>query len=218
METLRRRFTTALFLVLATFWLLTLGSMAATFTNNASIQIGDPTSSLTSTSGTFTVSCWFRIAIPSSLTLSDNMDILMDRTDGNESANFSYLIRYNYTNGAVEFVTRGSSGTYSKPLIQGPYLNRWYHVAVSRSSSVFNAYVDGRPFPYETMSVGSTAGSGVAIGGINGNSKQFYGDIVEVAIYSAKLSQTVIQDHTRLIRGKVLRCPVDFQGFHGPSA
>jgi len=43
------------------------------------------------------------------LTLSDNMDILMDRTDGNESATFSYLIRYNYTNNAIEFVTHGAS-------------------------------------------------------------------------------------------------------------
>jgi RHS repeat-associated protein len=167
---------------------------AATFTNNASIQVNDPTSSLTSTSGTFTVSCWFRISLPSSLMLSDNMDILMDRSDGNESASFSYLLRYNYTNNAVEFVTHGSSSQYSKTLIQNPYLERWYHLAISRSGSSFSSYVDGRPvLPSDNASVGNTAGSGVAVGGISGNSKQFYGDIIEVAIYSSALSQSIIQ-------------------------
>ena len=167
---------------------------AATFTNSASIQVSDPTGSLTSASGIFTVSCWFRVSIPTSLTLSDNMDILMDRTDGNESANFSYLLRYNYANNAVEFTTHGSSGSYSKTLIPNPYLERWYHVAVARSGASFTCYVDGRPvLPSDSATLGSTVGSGVAIGGINGSSKQFFGDIVEVAIYSAALSQSVIQ-------------------------
>lgn len=56
---------------------------AATFTNNASIQVvNDPSQSLTSTNGIFTISCWFRISIPSSFVLSENMTILMDRADG----------------------------------------------------------------------------------------------------------------------------------------
>jgi hypothetical protein len=146
-------------------------SDGATFTNSASIQVSDPSGSLTSASGIFTVSCWFRISVPSSLALSDNMDILMDRTDGNESANFSYLLRYNYANNAVEFVTHGSSGNYSKTLIPNPYLERWYHVAVVRSGSTFTCYVDGRPvLPSDSATLGSTVGGGVAIGGISGNS------------------------------------------------
>lgn len=165
----------------------------ATLTNNASIQISDPTSSLTATGTTFTASCWFRMVVPSSLTISDNMDILMDRSDGNESANYSYLIRYNYISNMVEFVTHGSLGTYSQSLIQTPFLNRWYHLAVSRSGSSFNAYVDGRALPSGAASIGSATGSGVAIGGVNGNSKQFYGDIVEVAIYPTALSLGSIQ-------------------------
>src|ERR1039458_1644964 len=183
----------ALFVSIAVFLCLPSGSQAATFTNSASIQVSDPTSSLTCTGTVFTVSCWFRISLPSSLTLSDNMDILMDRTDGNESANFSYLLRYNYANNAVEFTTHGSSGSYSKTLIPNPYLERWYHVAVARSGASFTCYVDGRPvLPSDSATLGSTVGSGVAIGGINGSSKQFFGDIVEVAIYSAALSQSVI--------------------------
>ena len=167
---------------------------AATFTNNANIRINDPTSSLTATGTTYTVSCWFRMLLPSSMTLGDNMTIFMDRTDGNESANFSCLIRYNISSNVVEFVTRGSSGTYSQPLIQTPFLNRWYHVAVSRSGSIFNAYVDGHALQPGTSSIGTATGSGIAIGGINGNSKQFYGDIVEVAIYPTALSLSSIQN------------------------
>ena len=185
----------ALFVSIAVFLCLPSGSQAATFTNNASIQVNDPTSSLTCTGTTFTASCWFRISLPSSLTLSDNMDILMDRTDGNESASFSYLIRYNCSDNAIEFVTQGASS--SPPpyvLIRNPYLERWYHVAVIRSGSAISAYVDGRPIlPSESAPVGSTTGSGLAIGGVNGSSKQFYGDIIEVAFYSSALTQSAIQ-------------------------
>src|SRR5437879_3059592 len=78
----------------------------ATFTNNASIQVTtDSGNNLTSTTGVFTVSCWFRFSIPSSVTLTDNMTILMDRWDGDESQPFSYLLRYNILSNAVEFVT-----------------------------------------------------------------------------------------------------------------
>jgi RHS repeat-associated protein len=187
----------ALATLLAGFVILLFGfySVAATFTNNASIQVtSDPSGSLTSASGVFTVSCWFRISVPSSATISDNMDILMDRSDGNEGANFSYLLRYNYINNAVEFVTKGSTTSYSKTLIQNPYLQRWYHVAVTRSGASFTCYVDGRPIlPSDSANVGSTVGAGLSIGGVNGNSKQFSGDIVEAAIYSQALSQSVIQ-------------------------
>lgn len=114
----------------------------------------------------------------------------MDRSDGNESANFSYLLRYNYTNGTIEFVTHGVSGTYSKVLIQNPYLERWYHVAVTRTGNsgigIFTTYVDGRalsPFN-DPANLGNTTGSGLAIGGVSGNARQFYGDIIEVAIYN----------------------------------
>jgi RHS repeat-associated protein len=172
-------------------------SFGATFTNNASIQVtSDPSGSLTSASGIFTVSCWFRISVPSSATISDNMDILMDRSDGNEGANFSYLLRYNYINNAVEFVTKGSSASYSRSLIQNPYLERWYHVAVIHSGAGFTFYVDGLPLGSQSgdsTAVGSTTGSGLSIGGVNGNSKQFSGDIVEMAIYSQALNQSLIQ-------------------------
>ncbi len=188
-------------------------SWGATFTNNASLQISDPTSSLTATGTTFTASCWFRISIPSGQTLSDNMDILMDRADGNESATYSYLIRYNFSDGAVEFVTGGSSGP-STPitLIQNPFLERRYHVAVARSGATFNAYVDGLSVPLPSgwsPPTGSTAGNGVSIGGVNGNSKQFSGDIIEVAIYSSALNRGQILSRRFQLDSETFmqRCP-----------
>jgi len=172
-------------------------SWGATFTNNASIQISDPTSSLTATGTTFTVSCWFRISLPSGQTVSDNMDILMDRADGNESATYSYLIRYNFSNGSVEFVTRGASGAATPiSLIQNPFIERWYHVAIARSGASLYPYVDGYSVPVPSgwsPPLGSTAGNGVSIGGINGSSKQFSGDIIEVAIYSSALPPELIR-------------------------
>lgn len=184
MNLLKHKITIALGLVAC---LIAPTAYSATFTNNASIQVtSDSTSSLTSTTGTFTVSCWFRMSIPSGVTLNDNMTILMDRSDGNESSTFSYLFRYNYTNGAIEFVTHGTSGQpYSKTLIQNPYLERWYHIAMVRSGSSFTGYVDGRPLTAEGAAIGgSTAGSGLSIGGIGGTSKMFYGDVIEVARYN----------------------------------
>ena len=123
----------------------------------------------------------------------------MDRTDGNEAANFSYLLRYNYTNNAIEFTTHGPSGSYTKTLIQSPYLERWYHVAITRSGNnavgLFTTYVDGRALsPFNDFaSLGSTAGSGLAIGGINGSSRQFYGEIIEAAIYNTVLQLGDVQ-------------------------
>lgn len=169
--------------------------LAASFTNLACIKADDPAGALTATGGVFTASCWFRISMPSSLNLTTNMVILMDRSDGNESATFSYLLRYNFANGRVEFVTKGTGDTYTRTLIERPYLERWYHVAVTRNGGVFNVFVDGqRQQPFDAVRiVGNTTGSGLAIGGINGNARQFYGEIIEVAIYQRALDQSEIR-------------------------
>ncbi len=162
---------------------------AATLYGTASIQAADTAGNFTSSNGTFTVACWFRMSIPSGVTLSDNMDILMDRSDGNESANFCYLVRFNATSGNVEFTTHGPSGSYTKTLIPQPYLERWYHVAVARSGNTFTCYVDGRQVGNsEASAVGNGAGSGLSIGGIGGSSKLFYGDIIEASFYNLPLA------------------------------
>ena len=75
-----------------------LPSHAALFSGSASISANDGTGALSATSANNygqTMSCWFRISIPSSTNLTDNMTVLMDRSDGNENANYSYEVRFN---------------------------------------------------------------------------------------------------------------------------
>ena len=170
---------------------------AATFSGNGSISANDPTGALSAdpANNALTVSCWFRLSIPSSTILTENLVVLMDRTDGNESANYSYEVRFNIFNANIELLARGASGAMTNTLIARPYLDRWYHVAVVRQQSAFAAYVDGRQLAlFPSTSIGSAVGGGLSIGGISGNSRLFRGDIVEVAIYQAALSQNLIQD------------------------
>ena len=71
------------------------------------------------------------MVIPTGTNLTENMVILMDRADGDVNSTFSYLVQFNINNGTIEFLTRGASGAYTNTLIAHPYLDRWYHVAVS---------------------------------------------------------------------------------------
>ena len=171
---------------------------AALFSGIASISANDGTGALSASSANsygLTVSCWFRISIPSSTNLTENMVILMDRSDGNEAASFSYEIRFNAFNGSVEFLARGDSGAITNTLIVHPYLDRWYHVAVVRQQSAFIACVDGRQLTFfPSTSIGNAVGNGLSVGGIAGNSRLFMGDIVEVAVYQTPLSPDVIRD------------------------
>lgn len=183
-------------LVLACLCLSVTG-YAATFSGTASISANDPLNALSadSVNNALTVSCWFRISIPSSTNLTENMVLLMDRTDGNESANFSYQIRFNIYTGNIEFLARGSGGGITNTLIVRPYLDRWYHVAVVRAQSAFTAYVDGRQLAsFPSLNIGNAVGGGLSIGGISGNLRLFLGDIVEVAIYQFAMPQNLIQD------------------------
>ena len=58
---------------------------AATFSGGASIRVDDPQNALTSTNGIFTVSFWFKLAVPSSHALDEHMTLVMDRSSWNES-------------------------------------------------------------------------------------------------------------------------------------
>ncbi len=168
---------------------------AATFSGNASIVVAsDPDKSLTSTTGVFTVSCWFKLSVPSSLSLTENLTIAMDSAAGNESAPFSYLLRINATTGALEFLTRNSTTTTTLQLLGGLFVQRWYHVAVVRSAAgVLQGYIDGDPVASAGVGTGSTVGNGLAIGGFGGNSRLFYGDIIEFALYNWALESTDIR-------------------------
>lgn len=166
---------------------------AASFFTNAYVQVVDTNGALTvSASSKLTVSCWFKMSVPSGQSIASNMTIVVNRKDGDENSLYAYLLRYNVTNGCIEFVAKGSSGSYSRSLIQNPYLDRWYHVAMVQNGSQFYPYIDGRSLPYETATIGNSAVSnGVSIGGWSTN-KFFMGEIQEVAIYQQALSSGLI--------------------------
>lgn len=163
---------------------------AATFPGYARLQVQDSSDALGG--NTNTVSCWFKLSIPSSTNLHNHMVILMNSSDGNEGVPFSYLIRFNYLFGRVEYLARGSTGSpLVKTLVDRPYLDRWYHVAVARRGNLFSAYVDGRNLSDtdEFWDIGNSANSsGLNIGGVAGSSPQFLLDEVqEIAVYSSYL-------------------------------
>lgn len=173
---------------------LALHAPGATFSGAASlVATNDPSNSLTSTSGVFTVSCWFKLSIPSTLSLTENLTLFMDRADGNESLSFSYQARVNATSGNLEFATRGSSGGFTNTLLSGMFVGRWYHLAVVRNGTSFSAYVDGRQVMQTNTAVGTTTGDRLSIGGINGTSRLFYGDITEFALYRDQVQPDVIR-------------------------
>ena len=181
-------------------WLLVSAfhSLAATFSGNAYVTASDPNGDLTwnTTTRALTISCWFRISVPSSTVISNDMTILVNRQDGDEDSPSAYLLRFNARNGNVEFLTRGSSDGFTGKLIERPYLERWYHVAVKRAGNTAVGFVDGREIFNEDVSAvgnGSASSQGISVGGWNG-AKYFYGDIQEVAIYQRALTDAQIFD------------------------
>ncbi len=173
---------------------------AAVFSGNARVEAADPSGALswTNTANALTVSCWFKLSVPSDKTLSENMTILVNRRTGNESSLFAYLIRYNFSNGNVEFLSRGTSGLFTDTLISAPYLERWYHVAVIRSGDVFTGYVDGRKAFEQTLAIGNSGNSdGVSVGGWGtmGSGTYLYGEVQEVAVYQTALDVSSVIDN-----------------------
>ncbi len=124
-------------------------SWAGYFPGNAYVTVNDG-----AFSGMGTISCWFKISVPSSATLSENMTILVNRTDGGESNAYAYLIRYNVFTGNLEFSAQDASGTETTNLILRPFQERWYHLAVVRQNDAFTGYVDGHQVFSKSTSVG----------------------------------------------------------------
>jgi len=186
-----------IWLLLSSFLILhsALPAYAATFTNNARILINDTTNGLSvnPANSQFSVSCWFRISVPSGVMLSDNIVILANRPSGTEADPHAYSIRFNPFSGNVEFTAKGSLG-YTNTLVRSPYLDRWYHVAVTRQNDQYKGFADGRKVFDDTRSIGTvTAPNGVSIGGF-GDAKWFFGDIQEVAIYNIAISEANVFD------------------------
>jgi RHS repeat-associated protein len=168
----------------------------ASFDGSVAIQISDPTGGLSwdQAENKQTISCWMKIVIPSGTVLSQNMTVLADRTSGGVGDASSYWLYLNRLNGNLEFWTRGSAGVYSNTVIEKPYLDRWYHVAVVRDANSLMFYLDGQEARrMDGLSIGNSSNNnGVTIGGW-GNSQHFRGEIQEVAIYRRALTASEVR-------------------------
>jgi RHS repeat-associated protein len=170
---------------------------SATFPGNADLTVSDPAGSLSwnSAANALTVQCWFKISIPSGTNLTSNMAILVNNTSGPDGNPQAFLFRFNIYNGNVEFVTQGNLSGYTNTLIQDPYLDRWYHLAVVRQGSAFTGYVDGLQVFVGTANVGdSSTTAGVSVGGW-GQGDYLYGEVQEVSIYQNALAQDFIAQY-----------------------
>ncbi|MEK7686213.1 MAG: LamG-like jellyroll fold domain-containing protein [Verrucomicrobiota bacterium] len=173
---------------------------AATFPGNARVEISDPTGGLSwsNSVGGLTISCWFKLSIPSDADLGGtNLAILVNQRTYPDTGRYAYLIQFNSSTGNVEFAARGSgsSSPFTKALIERPYLERWYHVAVVRRGNVFTGYVDGREVFSEGTSVGDTSTKdGVSVGGW-GSGRYLMGEVQEVAIYQAASKPEFIRQY-----------------------
>lgn len=176
--------------------------MAAVFTGAGRIAVADSTGGLSWNDATsaLTVSCWFKFSIPSDVSITGNMVIMANRSSGTWnngqmgqiSETHAYAIYYNAATGAVEFSTRGSGGLFSRALIERPSLERWYHVAVTRSGGLVNGYVDGRRIFNAGLSAGNAQSTdGLSIGGL-GTGNYFRGEIIEAQVFQSALSQNRI--------------------------
>jgi len=169
---------------------------AATFGGSARVEITDSTGALSPTN-IYTVSCWMKISLPTGASFSEDMTILVDRTTGNDTTPYCYWIRFSRTSGNVEFLTKGTSGTFFKTLIRLPHLERWYHLAVVRSGESVAGYVDGR----EMFNTGGTIGNSAHVNNVSigswpsmGSGQYFRGEVQELAIYQGTLSKELISD------------------------
>jgi len=183
--------------VAGAFVLSMLPARAATFPGTAYLNANDPTGELSWNTGTaaMTVECWFKISIPSGTNLTDNMTILVNRNNGDQTSSHGYLIWFNINTGNVEFSCRGSLGIYTNTLITRPYVERWYEVAVVRQADVFTAYVDGRQVFSGSGSVGDSSNTGTMCVGGWGAGKYLFGEVQEVSIYQRALSGAEIVDN-----------------------
>jgi RHS repeat-associated protein len=175
-------------------------SRAATFDGSTRLSIADSTQSLSwnAASSALTVSCWAKFSIPSGVTLTENMMILTDRNTGTWNGSnqlveiHSYAIYLSSSTGNIEFSSRGPGGYFIKTLVEKPFLERWYHLAVVRGGASINGYVDARRMFSDGISVGdSKSTDGVSIGGI-GAGMYLRGEAQEVQIFRGALSQTQV--------------------------
>ncbi len=148
--------------------------------------------SITPAPNALTVMAWVKISIPTGTELSSDMTILANRKTGDWNQPHAWRFYFNINTGNIEFSAQGTSSLTPIKLVERPYLDRWYHLAVVRSNTTYTPYVDGRALTAYSQDIGNSATTdGVSIGGFKGGEK-FWGEIQEVAIIQASQNATAI--------------------------
>lgn len=159
------------------------------------IEIADTTGGLSwvPANNALTVSCWFKMAIPSTFTPNDKMLVAVNRRTGTESDPHAFLIQWNINTGRVEFSAAGTNGALApQVLVDRPLLERWYHVAVVRSGAQFTGYLDGRQAFSVNQDIGNAGNTdGLSIGNW-ANSRRFRGEIQEFCVWQEALDPALI--------------------------
>ena len=198
-----------LIVLISTIFILVKVGMGAVFptaivsaTDNARIEINDTIGGLSFNppSGTpapnaLTVMAWVKLSIPTGTDLSGNMTVLGNRKTLDWNSPHAYRFYFDISTGNLEFSARGTSSLTPIKLVERPYLDRWYHLAVVRSNNNYTPYVDGRALTPVSQDIGNSATTdGVSIGGFKGGEK-LWGEIQEVAIFHSVLSAVGINTY-----------------------
>jgi len=148
-----------------------------------------------------TVMFWMKITLPDAagFELNDNMTIAGNSRTGPAgwTQNHAYRFYFNKDTGNIEFTAKGTANTLpAVPLVQRPYLDRWYHLAAVRSGAGWAFYVDGRSVPIAALpDIGNmNSADGVSIGGL-GTAQKFFGEVQEFADFSRALERFDINDY-----------------------
>lgn len=170
---------------------------STTASDNARLEVTDTMGGLSwnppaTPSTALTVMAWVKISIPTGTELTADMTILGNRKTLDWNQPHAWRFYFNINTGNIEFSARGTSSLTPIKLVERPYLDRWYHLAVVRSNTTYTAYVDGRALaPYSQDIGNSTTTDGISIGGFKGGEK-FWGEIQEAAIIQSSQNATAI--------------------------
>ena len=148
-------------------------SLSFSVGNPANLQLQD-----------FTIEAWVARGSPSNTSLSANTGLIF----GFGTYGYAFGIR---SDGALALVRTDDIGVYSERLVTDTNL---HHVAVSKSGTTINFYVDGVQHPAPDFNVRFWFTKGASVGGADmpGN-WGFLGTIDELSIYSRVLTSEEIQ-------------------------
>ncbi|MEO8615913.1 MAG: RHS repeat-associated core domain-containing protein, partial [Luteolibacter sp.] len=189
---------------------------AASASDNVRLEVTDTTGGLswnppaiTPAPNALTVMAWVKISIPTGTELTSDMTILGNRKTLDWNQPHAWRFYFNINTGNIEFSARGTSTLTPIKLVERPYLDRWYHLAVVRSNTTYTPYVDGRALTAYSQDIGiSSTTDGISIGGFKGGEK-FWGEIQEATIIQA------VQNATAINTNRLRDIPSAYTGLKG---